>query len=301
MISYLKNILLKIEAINPEHADKLNKSNNASDENYSAMANRFFGKYDNYLQKINRAIDFGVDCYLHMHSDMLQERIKFIQSGKYSSVSFDEVEKRVYGNTEIMTYHMHGLVLAQFLWFEQYERIKFFYSNLNKYAPACKKYLEIGGGHGLYMNEALRLLNTAEQFDLVDISNSSLELAKGIINNSKVNYHFKNIFDFPDDTVYNFVTMGEVLEHVEEPLSLLQKVSKLIGADGTAFITTPINAPMIDHIYLFKNAAEIRDIFKAAGLEIAEEKIVISEQITEKKAEKFKVPVMFAAFVKNKK
>ena len=56
--------------------------------------------------------------------------VQFVETGKYTSTSFDEVENRVYGNDTIMTYHMHGLVLGQFLWFEQYERFKFFKENL---------------------------------------------------------------------------------------------------------------------------------------------------------------------------
>jgi ubiquinone/menaquinone biosynthesis C-methylase UbiE len=233
-----------------------------------------------------------------MISDMLDERLKFIRKGKYSNTSFEDVEKRIYGNPEIMTYHMHGLVLAQFLWFDQYERLLFFSKNLKKHHNNIQKYLEIGGGHGLYINEAISLIPETNQFDLVDISQSSLDLACGIINNDKISYFLKNIFDFPDDKKYDFITMGEVLEHVEDPLSLLQKIAKLLLKDGVCYITTPINAPMIDHIYLFNNEDEIRDLFKKANFEIIEEKIVISEKITEKQASKYKVPVMYAAFIK---
>jgi 2-polyprenyl-3-methyl-5-hydroxy-6-metoxy-1,4-benzoquinol methylase len=300
MSSYLETIFSKIEVKNPEHAAKLRKNNKDFGEDYSRMANLFFRKYDTYLKKKNKTLDFGVNCYLHMCADMIDERIKFIKNGKYSSTSFDEVEKRVYGNPEIMIYHMHGLVLAQFLWFDQYYRIDFFCKNLYKYASNAKNYLEIGGGHGLYMNEALVLLPNVKQFDLVDISESSIDLAKGIINDEKVNYYLKNIFDFPDNEAYDFVTMGEVLEHVEDPLALLSKISKLTGKAGICYITTPINSPMIDHIYLFSNEEELRELFNLAGLEILEEKTVISEHITRKMAEKFKVPVMYAAFIKNK-
>ena len=199
-----------------------------------------------------------------------------------------------------MTYHMHGLVLAQFLWFDQYERIRFFIQNLKKYFPSQNKYLEIGGGHGLYIFEALNHLPEIKQFDLVDISQSSLDLAKGIIDTSRINYHLKNIFDFSDAEKYDFITIGEVLEHVEDPLSLLKKIARLLSENGVCYITTPINAPMIDHIYLFHNATEIRDLFDLAGFKIIEERIVISEKMTEKEAAKYKVPVMYAAFIKIK-
>lgn len=298
MSNSLELILSKIESKNPVHFSKLEANLAELGNEYTIAASSFFDKYFSYLERNNIEIDFGIDCYLHMISDMLEERLKFIREGRYSNSSFDDVEKRIYGNPEIMTYHMHGLVLAQFLWFDQYERLLFFSENLKKHHKNIQKYLEIGGGHGLYINEAIAVIPETRQFDLVDISQSSLDLAKGIVNDNRINYYLKNIFDFSDDEKYDFVTMGEVLEHVEDPLSLLQKVGDLLLKDGVCYITTPINAPMIDHIYLFNNEDEIRDLFKKANFEIIEERIVISEKITEKQAAKRKVPVMYAAFIK---
>jgi SAM-dependent methyltransferase len=301
MSTSLALILSKIQNKNPGHFSKLEANLADLDAGYTIAANAFFDKYFSYLNKNNIELDFGIDCYLHMISDMLEERLKFIREGSYSNSSFDDVEKRIYGNPEIMTYHMHGLVLAQFLWFDQYERLVFFSKNLKKHHNNIQKYLEIGGGHGLYINEAIAVIPETPQFDLVDISQSSLDLARGIVNNDRINYYLKNIFDFSDDEKYDFITMGEVLEHVEDPLSLLQKIANLLSEDGVCYITTPINAPMIDHIYLFNNEDEIRDLFRQANFEIMEERIVISEKITEKQAAKRKVPVMYAAFIKKTK
>jgi 2-polyprenyl-3-methyl-5-hydroxy-6-metoxy-1,4-benzoquinol methylase len=299
MNNYIELLLEKIGTKNPEHVAKLKKNLEAMGGEYFEMAERFYSKYDAYLKQQGKTLDFGVDCYLKLCADMIEERIKFIETGRYSSSSFEEVEKRVYGNSDTMTYHMHGLVLGQFLWFEQYERINFFSEQLPHYTEGkAGSYLEIGGGHGLYMMEAISRIPEFSQFDLVDISESSLQLAKGIINDSRVNYYLKNIFDFTEVDKYDFVTMGEVLEHVEEPLSLLKKIAELIGKTGVAYITTPVNSPMIDHIYLFNHEQEIRDLFLAAGLGVVEEKVVISEKIPENRARKFKAPIMYAAFVK---
>ena len=300
MNNYIELLLEKIGTKNPGHAAKLKKNLEGLGEEYFEMAQRFYSKYDAYLKQEEKTLDFGVDCYLKLCADMMEERIKFIETGKYSSSSFEEVEKRVYGNSDTMTYHMHGLVLGQFLWFEQYERMKFFYDQL-PYHTAGKigKYLEIGGGHGLYMMEAINRIPAFTKFDLVDISESSLQLAKGIISNNRINYYLKNIFDFTEIDKYDFVTMGEVLEHVEAPLDLLKKIAELIGNTGRAYITTPVNSPMIDHIYLFNHEKEIRELLLAAGLEVIEEKVVVSEKIPGNRARKFKAPIMYAAFVKS--
>ena len=57
---------------------------------------------------------------------------------------------------------------------------------------------------------------------------------------------------------------------------------------------------MIDHIYLFNDEQEIRDLLNTAGLEIIDEMKVTSEHVSDNYARKFKVPVMFAAIVKLK-
>lgn len=297
----LETILYKIRAKNPLHADKIEANTNDLGKEYIASANLFFDKYQTYLEKNNMTLDFGVSCYLHMIEDMLEERFKFIRTGNYSNTSFEDVEKRIYGNSEIMNYHMHGLVLAQFLWFDQYERILFFKENIGKYIINKNNYLEIGGGHGLYIFEALNTLPEIKQFDLVDISQSSLNLAEGIINDNRINFYLKNIFDFSEEDKYDFVTLGEVLEHVEQPLDLFKKAGDLLSDKGVFYITTPINAPMIDHIYLFNNEDEIREMIAQAGFDIIEEKIVISEKISAEKAAKHKAPIMYAAFLKKNK
>ena len=298
MNNYIEIFLNKIENINPKHAIKLRSNLAELDSNYYQIGNSFFEKYEKYLLLNNLTLDFGINCYLKMLDDMVEERINFIKNGTYSNSSFTEVEKKVYANSEVMVYHMHGLVLAQFLWFDQYERIKFFVDNLFKYFQKGQKYLEIGGGHGLFVNEALKILPATTQFHLVDISESSLTLAKGIINSNRVECYLKNIFDFHNDDCFDFVTIGEVLEHLEDPLSLLKKINNFLNKNGVCYLTTPINSPMIDHIYLFKNEQEIRDLIKEADFEILQEKIVISEKIATEKAVKFKVPIMYATFIK---
>jgi 2-polyprenyl-3-methyl-5-hydroxy-6-metoxy-1,4-benzoquinol methylase len=301
MSSCLETIVNKIEVENPTHAAKIRKNINGLDVNILQKANLFYKKYFSYLEKESKTPDFGVECYLHMINDITEERIEFIRKGKYSSSSFNEVEKRVYANPAIMTYYMHGLLLAQFLWVDQFQRFSFFSQNLKKHIINSNKYLEIGGGHGLYLNEAITLLPDMKQFDLVDISQSSIDLAKGILCNNKINYYLKDIFNFiKNEPDYDFITVGEVLEHLENPLCLLKKIVELLGVNGICYITTAINAPMIDHIYLFNNEEEIRKLFNLAGLEILEEKIAISDNKSATYAQKNKSPVTYAAFVKLK-
>ena len=96
------------------------------------------------------------------------------------------------------------------------------------------------------------------------------------------------------------VTDTRTIDNDKSGAILLKKIKELLSNEGVCYMTTPINAPMIDHIYLFSNENEIRDIVYTAGFEILEEKIVISEKITKERAIKNKVPIMYASFLKKK-
>ena len=64
--------------------------------------------------------------------------------------------------------------------------------------------------------------------------------------------------------------MGEVLEHVEQPEVFLRRIAELAKDDGYIFITTCINAPAVDHIYLWRTTDELEDMITASGLSIVE-------------------------------
>jgi 2-polyprenyl-3-methyl-5-hydroxy-6-metoxy-1,4-benzoquinol methylase len=294
----LGKIIERVEEVDAAYGQKLRQRLSAMDDHYLQSAAAYFSRYDAALRLEGKSIDYGIDCYLKLSDDMTTERVAFIRTGKYANSSYKEVEQRIYGNAAIMDYHMHGLALAQYLWPEQYERIEFFRKNLPAFCGSCSAYLEVGGGHGLYVLTALTLLPEKARVDLLDISPSSIKLARQIVGSSRVNYTLMDIFDYEASQPYDFITAGEIIEHLEDPLAFLKKISSLLNGDGTIYFTTSINAPMIDHIYLFNNAKEIRDLIASAGLTIVLEKSVPSRDVPEKVIVQHKLPVMYAAFLR---
>ena len=87
------------------------------------------------------------------------------------------------------------------------------------------------------------------------------------------------------------------MEHIEDPVKLLKKIYTLMTDDGKLFITTPTNAPAIDHIYLFQNADDIRAVIRAAGFEIRDELCFFSEDVSAEIAAKYKISMMYASVV----
>jgi 2-polyprenyl-3-methyl-5-hydroxy-6-metoxy-1,4-benzoquinol methylase len=291
----------KIGALNAIHGKKLRKNIDAMDDRYYERAELFFNQYHRILQLENKTLDYSIDCYLQMIADVNSETVEFLRTGKYTSSTFEEVNNRVYGRPETMAYYMHGLILSQFLWKHHYQMFDYFIARLPLYRPVTKSYLEVGVGHGFYLSHVLRILDETTSITAVDISETSLALAKGFINDSRIDYNLKDIFEFNDGQKYDFITLGEVLEHVERPLELLLKLNELLSEDGTLFFTTPTNAPAIDHIYLFNNVDEIRHLIEQAGFTIESELSLLSEEVSPEKAAKFKITVLYGAYLKKAK
>jgi 2-polyprenyl-3-methyl-5-hydroxy-6-metoxy-1,4-benzoquinol methylase len=299
MSDLLSDIVSKIAELNPIHGKKLRKTlldNN--DDMYVKRVNVFLDKYIKFLKSQNKDIDFGVNCYLKMTSDFTYEHIRFLETGEYSVNSFEDVEKRVYGNPEIMEYYINGVLLSQILWKHHYSMFAFFSDSFPKYKKNIKAYLEVGGGHGLFISEAIKCMDNKNiNLHFIDVSNTSINVAKKFICNESVKFINANILDFNPENKFDFITMGEVLEHVEQPLALLKKLMELLNRDGHIFITTPTNAPAIDHIYLFNNFDEVRDLIKEAGFRIIEETSVFAENVPKEIIEEMKVTGMYGAFL----
>ncbi|MET3535523.1 class I SAM-dependent methyltransferase [Chryseobacterium limigenitum] len=299
----IEQLIENIATKNAIHGKKLQKNFSflKEEENYINDYNVFINKYKDILEKNSLTFDDSINYYLKMIGDFNEEMLDFMRTGKYRNTSFDAVNKAMYNNPDVMVSHMHGLLLSQFLWKHHYDVYQYFKNGIQKYLPV-QSYLEIGAGHGLYFEAAMGKIGDDCTFEALDISETSLELTKSLIKSDQVIYHLKNVFDYTDeDEKKDFITMGEVLEHVEDPLALLTKIKSLIKPEGTIFITTPTNAPSIDHIYLFNNVQEIRDLIIEAGLEIVDERYFVSEDIDLEKAEKRKIATMYASFLKIKK
>jgi len=297
-MSVLARTLKRIHEREPKYGSKLDNELARKDPAFFERAERFLTRFEKFLTDQGKPLDYGIDCHLKLCNSMGPERMEFLRSGRYASSSFAEVEQRVYANPEIMEYYMYGLVFSQFLWKEQYARLEFFCNGLPLYRPQIESYLELGGGHAMYISSAADILRPDTHFELIDISATSIHEARSMSPNDRIQYHLCNVFNFPADRKYDFVVAGEILEHLEEPRKLLARIRAMLTPQGHAFISTPVNAPTVDHIYLFNHAGEIREMLHSEGYVIESEATRYAEDVPEAKAEKLKIPQMFAAFVR---
>ena len=293
----INDIIQKISEANPLHAKKIKKNLSRGIIDLDE-AEDFFDTLSEYLESTGRDINYCVSCYLLLIKDMFYYRQKFLETGCYANTSSHQVQKKIYENTEIMEYHMHGLLLAQFLWPDQFHRFTFFKQQLLSLHTPIESYLEIGAGHGLYVKAALNCLPQLKKVDVLDISATSLDMCRYFTSSPIVNYHLKNAFDLEENKAYDFISIAEVLEHLEDPAAMLFKIRKLLKQHGTIFLSTPVNSPMIDHIYLFRSITEIKELITSQGLCIVCDTYMSSEDLPYDESLAKKVPIMYAAFLR---
>ncbi|MDY6987194.1 MAG: class I SAM-dependent methyltransferase [Thermodesulfobacteriota bacterium] len=238
-------------------------------------AERFVKGFVSYLDAEGMTLHDAVDAYVRVCKDMLVEQIRFARTSSYRYQSAHEVDQSVYSNPKTMSYHMQGLSISHLLWPNHYLMYDFFCREIVKAQDSVQTYLEIGAGHGLFLAEAMDAFKRAS-FVVVDISQTSIRMARKMIHHlsqhsADVRFHCQDIMNFDENATFDFITMGEVLEHVEDPRSLLDKVCRLLTPKGRAYVTTCCNCPAIDHVYLFRGVKEIRQLIEESGLRIQRE------------------------------
>lgn len=292
---------------NKIHANNLRAFlDNASDE-FKVVAEDYLSHYCKFLQdKFDIDMEFIVDSYLMMVQDIVVEQVRFMRKGVYRYSTIEDADLNVYSNKEYMFQYMIGVALSQFLWKNHKEMFEFFQENIRKYSS--NNYLEIGCGHGLFFAESIKN-NFFKNYQAIDISQTSIEITSSFIHNffgnipANVNFSNQDVTKASVEKFgkFDFITMGEVLEHVENPKELLLSIYKLLSDNGYAYISTCANCPVRDHIYLYNTIDEIREELAECGLSIQEEIIISNDKIKEEDWIQKKSNLSYAAIVSKTK
>ena len=259
-----------------------------------------------YLTNNGRNQKDVVEAYLQLCADMMSEQIKFMRTDLYSMPNQETAFNQIYDNKIKMQAYMEGLALSQFLWESHYKILDFYIDVITSLSNKVSSYLEIGPGHGLYLSYAAKILQES-RLTAVDISETSIELTKKMLSalnwdqkNLNIEYHVGNFETFPSRESFDFITMGEVIEHLDNPLPLLRKIRDRLSAKGYAFLTTCANCPAIDHVYLFRSVGEIQKLLDRACFQIIEERVLPVERLPMEEIVSQKICINYAALVQRK-
>jgi len=298
------DILQMVIEKSPLQKKKINSFITEQSDEYYLEAEEFSTQYIDYLKSQNIPTAAAVDCYLKMCTDTVKSQLHFMRTGKYPLEDASDAYSEVYDNESEMKSYMIGLALSQFLWLTHYEMYSFLKKYIHKSKNSITNYLEIGPGHGLFLKAAIDIIdNNKSKFTAIDISKTSIGITKSIINHfyneedAGVKYHAVNMLDIELSNQYDFITMGEVLEHVNNPEVLMKKLGKLLTTNGKAFISTCVDCPTIDHVFHFKSIPHIREMIQDCGLKIIDEKVLPVEKLPMAKIVKCKIAINYCAII----
>tara|TARA_Y100000590_G_scaffold135594_1_gene155150 strand:- start:21681 stop:22610 length:930 start_codon:yes stop_codon:yes gene_type:complete len=302
-----KNFYLLVDKIiNKSSSQKIKilKFINSADSIYYKRAEAFSKEFIRYLKNEKINIDFAIKAYLKLCTDIMMSQKYFIKFKKYPVEDEKKAYKEVYDNKKEMKSYMIGIGMSQFLWPTHYAMYSFFIDKILNKKSNISRYLEIGPGHGLFLLQALRNLKQDTKFEIVDISKTSIKITKSIIDflvkkEKKINYTTQNIFDFESSNKFDFITIGEVLEHVTKPQEILKKIKKLMNKNGTVYLSTCVDCPSIDHVYHFKSIGDIEKMIKKSGFKILDRRILPVEDKPMKEIIKKKITINYCAHLSN--
>ena len=302
-----KNFYLLVDKIiNKSSSQKIKilKFINSADSIYYKRAEAFSKEFIRYLKNEKINIDFAIKAYLKLCTDIMMSQKYFIKFKKYPVEDEKKAYKEVYDNKKEMKSYMIGIGMSQFLWPTHYAMYSFFIDKILNKKSNISRYLEIGPGHGLFLLQALRNLKQDTKFEIVDISKTSIKITKSIIDflvkkEKKINYTTQNIFDFESSNKFDFITIGEVLEHVTKPQEILKKIKKLMNKNGSVYLSTCVDCPSIDHVYHFKSIGDIEKMIKKSGFKILDRRILPVEDKPMKEIIKKKITINYCAHLSN--
>jgi 2-polyprenyl-3-methyl-5-hydroxy-6-metoxy-1,4-benzoquinol methylase len=215
--------------------------------------------------------DYLVDSYLTIVGDTLDEQLYFNRHKQYRHSTYADVAESVYHDAEYMNRYMYGLAISTFLWPNHVAMLRMFRAELPRTGGG--RYLEVGPGHGFLLLTAAEI-GGYDEFLAVDLSDASVRQTETIVRHfhpdSSVRIRKMDFLDAADLEPRSFdaIVMGEVAEHVEDPARFLRRIAELATADAFIFVTTCINAPAVDHIYLWRTTDELEEMINASGLDV---------------------------------
>ena len=272
------------------------------DKVYFERAEEFSKDFQQYLNMQNTSLDTATKAYLKMCADMMISHLYFYKHNKYPLSEQKDAFEKVYDNANEMKSYVYGIAVSQFLWSTHYAMYSFFIQEIQKKDLDIKNYLQIGCGHGLFLFEAIKRFKDKTNFEIVDISKTSIEITKSIINylvNDKININYKlqDILKYKFDKKFDFIEMGEVLEHVDTPGILLQSIYKILSKNGKLFMSTCVDCPTIDHVYHFKSVKDIEEMIEKAGFKIDSKQILPVEDLPMNEIIKRKITINYCALL----
>ena len=230
-----------------------------------------FGHSVDMLFASEERLTHAIKGYAAFAMDSLRRQKKFEVERKYETKSYKQAAQEVYFNEKHMVeQYLPGLFLSHYLWPHHYRQLQyfkaFFVSSMTQ--SNASRFAEVGVGTGVYSRTVLEEIPGVSGVGF-DISTHSKTFTENHLKafglDGRYEVRLQDVLEKTPEDEFNWLLCIEVLEHLEDPLSFLHGLRKMLSPGGKAFITAALNAANEDHIYLYENAEQVSEQLLKAG------------------------------------
>jgi ubiquinone/menaquinone biosynthesis C-methylase UbiE len=289
-----------VSAQNPLQRKRISAFMSQQDVGYWTFAEDLSRTLNHTFLQSDQERNAAAQSYNRMCMEILREQIRFRKTGVYLLDDARAADQVVYSQHDAMRSYVVGLLLSYLFWPNHYQMFQFFTNHLAERRIECC--LEVGVGHGLFSAELMRRKPNVD-LTLVDISAASLELAREMLitfqqDPTNVRFiHGDYLTVQPEGNGFDFLIMGEVLEHVNDAPGFLRRARQLLRPGGSIFLSTCANCPAVDHVFHFHSVDEIRELIHRADLSILRDLALPAEAVPEARWQAELVTINYCAIL----
>ena len=213
--------------------------------------------------------------YVMLSMEFLKLQRQLEKTGRYLLGSEREALQVAYANQNVFgSYYLPGLLLSEALWPNHFLLSDAFKNSFLKRLPRCANVLEVGVGTGYHLDLIIRNCSDV-RYSGLDISRYAIDFCRHYAfgksgEDPRARFIEGNVSDgIPlSPASVDAVVMGEILEHVDNPASVLREVKRVLRPGGSMFLTTVAFAANIDHVFMFEKIDDIRNLLLENGWSI---------------------------------
>ena len=243
-------------------------------QNFGRQWELEFGDVLSKMFSTSQILDEAAKGYVDFSIDAMRLQKVFEIERVYKNKTYEEASADVYHNDQYMNnLYLPGILLSHFLWPHHYRQHLFcqstFLNDLRLAKPDT--FFDVGVGTGFFSRLALQVApeTIGRGFDISAASKGYAERQASSFNvSSRYSVELRDVIELTPSEKTDFLISVEILEHLEDPLSFLAALRKMLAPGGKAFITAALNAANADHIYLYKNPGEVVDQLHKTGFRI---------------------------------
>lgn len=246
-------------------------------DQWVATLDEHMENFSRYLLAIDGTLNDSVDGFVEMTVETIRLQQNFFRTGKFNTLEDYDEHADVYHDRDLMVRrYLPGLYLAQLLWNNHYQKLRFFRDRVVPNVRANGRALDVGAGPGTF---GLTLSRQYPELSVTfnDISPFSEEMVTALATRSTgIDFLPGDFLKLEVKQPYDFVVFSEVVEHLSDPNGGMAKLSEIVDPTGHVFFSTATNAAFYDHTVIYESVAEIRTMIFDHGFSIDFEEEVMA-------------------------